>query len=32
MEVNELKLIAEATGIKRHLTFHLARHTFATPS
>ncbi|TDH18481.1 site-specific integrase [Segetibacter sp. 3557_3] len=30
-EVNRtLKMIAEVCGIKRNLTFHLARHTFAT--
>jgi len=30
-EVNRsLKIIAEVCSIKKHLTFHLARHTFAT--
>jgi len=30
-EVNRtLKMIAEVCGLKRNLTFHLARHTFAT--
>lgn len=30
-EINRsLKVIAEICGIKKHLTFHLARHTFAT--
>lgn len=26
----ELKNVAKATGIKKHLTTHIARHTFAT--
>ena len=30
-EINRsLKIIAEVCNIKKHLTFHLARHTFAT--